>query len=482
MPDPGHKSSTYPAHPILIVDDEDQMLRVFELTLISEGLSNVITLSDASRVIDLLACQRFSLILLDLRMPGVHDHDLLIQIRENHPSIPVIMITGESDLDTAIRCMKLGARDYLAKPVEPRRLVASVTHALELGELREEYRTFIAKSTRDHLEQPEAFAGIIAESPNMRTIFHYVETIARSRKPALILGESGVGKELIARAIHRASGVAGPFVSETVAGYDDAMFSDALFGHVPGAFTGAGGTRPGLVQSAEGGTLFLDEIGDLSPASQVKLLRLIQEREYRALGSDRPQRTTARFLFATNRDLGRMRDAGTFRSDLFYRISTHLIEIPALRARRRDIAPLVRHFVAQAAEELGIEPPALPHAVIQLLSTYPFPGNVRELEAMVFDAVAKARSGTLALSLFEPWLARAEGTRESTPDSAPSENMFATLEAPPTLSEVQQLLIEDALRRAGGNQGVAARLLGISRTALNKRLNNAGGPTEAPGS
>lgn len=474
MTDSGTRLNTYPLHPILIVDDEEQMLKVFELTLKSEGLSNVVTLSDASRVPAMLASQAFSLVMLDLRMPGVEGHELLIRIRENYPSIPIIMITGESDLETAVRCMRLGARDYLSKPVEPRRLISSVTHALELGELRDEYRAFIAKSTRDHLDHPEVFDGIIAESPNMRSIFHYVETIAHSRKPVLITGESGVGKELIARAIHRASGVPGPFVSETVAGYDDSMFSDALFGHVAGAFTGASVHREGLIQSAESGSLFLDEIGDLSAPSQVKLLRLLQEREYRALGSDRAQRTTARFIFATNRDLKSLRDSGAFRSDLFYRISTHFIEIPPLRARRRDIAPLIHHFVNRAAGELGTDPPAVPHALCQLLNTHSFPGNVRELEAMIFDGVAKARGHALSLSLFEPHLARESLPREVShaepSGSSVAGNLFAEISALPTLAEAQSQLIDAALHRADGNQGIAARLLGISRTALNKRL------------
>lgn len=476
MPDSEAKVHTYPPDPILIIDDDEQMLKVFELTLKSEGLSNVLTQSDAARVPALLAAQNISLVLLDLRMPGVQGHELLAQIRENYPAVPVIMITGESDLETAIRCMRLGARDYLSKPVEPRRLISSVTHALELGELRDEYRTFIAKSTLNQLDHPECFEGIIAESPNMRAIFHYVETIAASRKPVLITGESGVGKELIARALHRASGVAGPFISETVAGYDDAMFSDALFGHVAGAFTGAAGQRQGLIQSAESGTLFLDEIGDLSAPSQVKLLRLLQEREYRALGSDRLQRTTARFIFATNRDLKAMRDAGTFRGDLFFRLSTHFIEIPPLRHRRRDIIPLVRHFVVRAARELGVEPPTVPHALFQLLSTHIFPGNVRELESMIFDSVAKSRGHALSLAHFEPHLNREAATPTRTPGdtdvAVDPHNLFSGLESLPTIAQAQLQLIDDALRRADGNQGVAARLLGISRTALNKRLHH----------
>jgi len=458
------------------------MLRVLELTLAAEGLSNVIPINDGANSLVVLAENRASLVLLDLRMPGIEEYELLRQIREFHPAVPVIMITGENDLQTAVHCMRLGARDYLTKPVEPRRLIASVLHALEWGELRDEYRAYIEKSTQDRLEYPEAFRSIVAESSGMRSIFQYVETIAKSRKPVLITGESGVGKELIARAVHSLSAVAGPFVSESVAGYDDTMFSDAVFGHVPGAFTGASTRRAGLVESAENGTLFLDEIGDLSPPSQVKLLRLLQEREFRPLGSDKLRRTTARFLFATNCDLVAMRDAGTFRGDLFYRLSTHFIEIPPLRRRKRDIAPLVRHFVIRAAAELGLPAPRIPLSLFQMLNTYPFPGNVRELEAMVFDAVAKARGNRLSLALFEPHIAREESARDSDPrvswSSPDAASLFHSVESLPSIADAQQLLVDEAMRRADGNQGVAARLLGISRTALNKRLHHAVQATE----
>ena len=465
----------YPARPILLVDDEREMLTVLELALSTEGISNTVCLTSGTAALHFLEEETASVVLLDLRLPDVKEFELLSAIREKYPAIPVVMITGENDVETAVQCMRLGARDYLTKPVEPRRLTASVAQALEMGELREEYQNYLAKATQDQLDNPEAFKGIVAESGGMRAVFQYIETIANSRKPVLILGESGVGKELIARAVHDLSSVSGPYISETVAGYDDTMFSDALFGHVSGAYTGATGSRGGLVQSAESGTLFLDEIGDLSSASQVKLLRLIQEREFRALGSDKTQRTNARFVFATNRDLVKMRDEETFRSDLFYRISTHLIEVPPLRRRRRDIAPLLRHFVKKAAADLDIKPPAIPHALIQLLNTYSFPGNVRELEAMTFDAVTKSHGHSLSLNLFEPHIAREvashdldTGGQELRPMAAP--DIFEGMTTLPTLSEIQHQLIDEAMRRSDNNQGIAARFLGISRTALNKRL------------
>ncbi len=463
----------YPGKPILVVDDEPQICRFIELSLRSLGLSNVVTCADSLQVLPYLEEHPVSLVLLDVMMPQAPGDVLLEQIRELHPATPVIMVTGQHDCETAIRCMRLGAQDYLLKPFEVRRMHASVMRSLELGELWDEYRTYVRKSVEDRLEHPEAFQGIIAASSRMRSLFQYAETLAPSRKPVLITGESGVGKELFARAVHELSGAPGPFVSENVAGYDDAMFSDAVFGHVAGAYTGAVSDRAGLVETAENGSLFLDEIGELSPQSQVKLLRLVQEKTYRPLGSDAVKRASARLIFATNRDLFGMQKDGAFRRDLYYRISMHHIEIPPLRQRRGDIAPLVRHFAEQAAAELEVKTPAIPNAVFQLLQNYSFPGNVRELEGMVYNAVNQARGNNLSLESFRDHIARHTNEpirAEVSGEDVRVDGLYADLAELPTLAEARDALIEEALRRAGGNQGVAAGMLGVSRTALNKRL------------
>ncbi len=464
----------YPAKPILVVDDEPQMCRLLKSSLEVAGLSNVVTCTDSREVLPFLEERAVSLLLLDVMMPGVSGEELLERIRELHPEVPVIMVTGQSDCETAIRCMRMGAHDYLLKPFEVRRMHASVMRSLEVGELQDQYRTYVRKSVEDTLDYPEAFQEIVTSSSRMRAIFQYIETIAPLRKPVLITGESGVGKELLARAVHELSGAPGPFVSENVAGYDDAMFSDAVFGHVTGAYTGAVSDRPGLVDTAHNGSLFLDEIGDLSPQSQVKLLRLVQERVYRPLGADATKRSTARLIFATNHDLFAMQKEDAFRRDLYYRISIHHIEIPPLRQRRGDIALLVRHFVERAAAELDREPPAIPDAVFQLLRNYSFPGNVRELEAMVYNAVSRAQGPSLSLAPFRDHMER-HGA-----EPAPAENngfdanggdcLYAGLPELPTLAEAREALVEEAMRRAEGNQGIAAHMLGISRTALNKRL------------
>jgi len=311
----------------------------------------------------------------------------------------------------------------------------------------------------------------------MRSIFQYVEAIARTSLPVLITGETGVGKELIARALHRLSGRSGEFVAVNVAGVDDTLFSDTLFGHRRGAFTGADRDRKGLIEQAQNGTLFLDEIGDLRPESQVKLLRLLAEGKYYPLGADMPKLSDARIVVATHRDLRALQQTGSFRKDLFYRLQAHHVHIPPLRERPEDIPILAAHFLEAAARTLGKKPPTAPKELFPLLQSYPFPGNVRELEAMVFDAVSRHKGGTLSLETFKDRTGRKEKSardegrcRES--DSKIENGQHApTFPANlPTLKQAERALIREALRRAQGNQTLAASLLGISRRALNNRL------------
>jgi DNA-binding NtrC family response regulator len=324
----------------------------------------------------------------------------------------------------------------------------------------------------DTPHQREAFAEIVTQNKTMQALFRYVEAIARSPQPVLITGETGTGKELMARAVHRLAAPRGDFVAVNVAGLDDQVFSDTLFGHTRGAFTGADRPRDGLITRAEEGTLFLDEIGDLAAVSQVKLLRLLQEGTYYPLGADQPRQSRARLVVATNRDVVQEVHAGTFRKDLYYRLRAHHIQLPPLRARREDIALLVNHCLAKAAAALHKPVPTPSLALYQLLNTYAFPGNVRELEAMVFDAVARHPGGSLSLQAFKdaieagrPLMAGERGTAPA----LPSQSSWDT-EPLPTLKEAEDALVAAALRHADGNQGVAAGLLGLSRQALNKRL------------
>jgi two-component system nitrogen regulation response regulator GlnG len=406
-------------------------------------------------------------------MPHVAGHVLLEQLASDHPDVPVIVMTATNDVETAVQCMQAGAVDYLVKPVEPNRLVSSVKRAIEMRALQAEVLSLKERFLTDAPYRSEAFPEIVTHDPTLMAIFRYVEAVAGSPQPVLITGETGTGKELMAGALHRLSARGGELVAVNVAGLDDTMFSDALFGHTRGAFTGADRPREGLVARAAGGTIFLDEIGDLAIASQVKLLRLLQDGSFYPLGADRPRQSRARVVVATNTDVVQAVSAGRFRKDLYYRLRTHHVHLPPLRTRQGDIPVLVDHFVEKAARQLGKHIPTVPPALYQLLKTYSFPGNVRELEALVFDAVAQHQGVTLSLASFrdaivgEPQVI--SPMDEPDPDGATS--LGGAFPHPlPTLREAEDSLVAEALRRADGNQGVAAGLLGLSRQALNKRL------------
>lgn len=321
------------------------------------------------------------------------------------------------------------------------------------------------------LENIKAFSRIVTGNSEMFAVFHYIESVARSLQPVLITGETGVGKELIAKCIHEVSGVRGNLVIVNVAGLDDNMFSDTLFGHAKGAFTGADQVRPGMVEQAAGGTLFLDEIGELSPTSQVKLLRLLQEGEYLPLGADSPRYTDAYILTATNEDLWGLQRAKKFRKDLNFRLRTHHIHIPPLRERVDDIPLLVDHFLEEAAQVLKKKKPRYPEELHTLLKTYSFQGNIRELRAMIFDAMSRHKSRTLSLSVFKSHIAKGrENATIAEKPEADESSPFAFFREIPTIKQATRMLIAEAMKRADGNQSVAAKMLGISQPALSKRL------------
>jgi DNA-binding NtrC family response regulator len=457
--------------PVLLVDDEPQILRSASVVLRSSGIARVVTLEDIRAVLPLLAEQDVGVMVLDLTMPYLSGQVLLEHMTADYPDISVIVMTATNDLETAVQCMQAGAIDYLVKPVEANRLVASVRRALEIRALRAEVLSLKERLLTDTPPHREAFAEIITQSKAMHGIFRYVEAIAHSPQPVLITGETGTGKELIARALHRLRGGRREFVAVNVAGLDDTVFSDTLFGHTRGAFTGADRPRDGLITQATEGTLFLDEIGDLASASQVKLLRLLQDGSYYPLGADSPRQSHARIVVATNYDVAQHVAAGHFRKDLYYRLRAHHLQIPPLRARQEDLPLLINHFLEKAAEALSKPVPTPPLALYRLLRTYGFPGNVRELEAMVFDAVARHDGGLLSLQSFKATIAEGPPTPQDGAEPVTLTSLSALFpDRLPTLSEAQEALIAEALRRAEGNQGLAAGMLGLSRQALNKRL------------
>jgi DNA-binding NtrC family response regulator len=461
-------SKPYPDFRVLLVDDEPAWLKALSLTLRSASdITHIELCTDSREVMGILERGGVGLIVLDLNMPAPSGEELLVQIAERHPEIVAIVISGMNDLETVVRCMRLGAFDYYLKTDDADRIVAGIQRAIRMAEMRRQNEAMSQRLVSGQLQHPEAFADIVTVDPAMLRAFAYIEAVAASPQPLLITGESGVGKELFARAAHQLSGRAGKLVAVNAAGLDDTFFTDTLFGHVAGAFTGARQARRGMIEEAAHGTLFLDEIGDLTTVSQVKLLRLLQEGDYYPLGSDQPKRSQARVIVATNCDLAAKEAAATFRRDLYYRLRHHHVEIPPLRARRGDLGPLVDRFLAEAAEVLGKKKPTPPPTLVPLLAIHRFPGNVRELKAMVFDAVSAHHDRMLSTEVFaraigEPGIPKQDVTANA--------NLFSGIEPLPTLRQAGQLLVDEALTRANGNQSLAARLLGISQPALNKRL------------
>lgn len=469
----------YPEFGVLLVDDEASFLRSLSITLErSGGITHIHRCSDSREVMQLLACEHIGLVLLDLTMPHISGQQLLEMITEQHPDISVIVISGLNQIESAVKCLQQGAFDYFVKTTEEGRLIEGIKRAIRMQEMRRENLALGQRILNNNLESPDVFEPIISRSHQMRAVFQYLESVAPSNQPLLICGESGTGKELLAKAAHQLSKRSGPLVSINVAGLDDNVFADTLFGHQRGAFTGAERNRAGLIEEAAGGTLFLDEIGDLSMASQVKLLRLLQEGEYYPLGSDRPKRIRARVIVATHQELQQRQADGSFRRDLYYRLCTHKIHIPPLRQRKDDLPLLLDHFLAQAALEIGKPVPSYPPELPLLLSNYHFPGNIRELRALIFDAVTQHRSHLLSMEVFRQVIGQNIETNRNTHSQQKESLATFNSEGPlPTLAQMDHLLVEEALKRADNNQSLAARLLGISQPALSKRLKKSR-PTE----
>jgi DNA-binding NtrC family response regulator len=468
-----------PEQPILFVDDEAQFLESASFTMRSAGLNNFLTCQDSRTVMELLEGRPVSLVVLDMMMPHVSGRELLVAIRERHPGVPVIILTAVNEVSVAVECMKHGACDYLLKPVDKERLIAAVGKILECRAIADENNALRESLLCGQVRNPQLFEEIVTGHSAMLAAFRYVEAVSTTSLPLLVTGETGCGKELFARAFHRTTGRAGGFVTVNVAGLDDAMFSDTLFGHEKGAFTGALGKREGLIAQAAGGTLFLDEIGDLKQESQVKLLRLIDDRTYYPLGSDRPRATDVRIVVATNHDLFADQNTGSFRRDLFYRLQSHHVRLPPLRERRGDIPLLLDHFLEQAAAEMHIEVPTVPPQLYILLETYGFPGNVRELRGMVFDALSRHVKGILSMESFKEHLFRAGGPPAAQTAAEHGAKVIFT-DTLPTLREVDELLVREALNRSQQNQSIASRMLGITRTSLNKRINHPYEPLSGP--
>ncbi len=457
---------------ILVIDDEITVRKSFAFYFEDIGY-HVLEARNGREGLDIFEREKPHLVFTDLRMPIMDGFEFLRQAREMRPETPVIVVSGIGVVSDAIKAVKLGAWDYITKPVYDMEALGLVAkRALETLELRQEVSALRERILDVKLGNPAFFSSIVTNDEKMNRIFHYLEAVAPTNQPVLITGQTGTGKELIAHAVHEASGRKGRFIAVNVAGVDDAVFSDTLFGHVKGAFTGAERHREGMIAQAEGGTLFLDEIGDLSNASQIKLLRLIQEQEYFPIGSDTSKTTNARIVTATNRDLLAMADAGNFRQDLYYRLCAHHVHIPPLSSRLGDLRPLLEFFAEEAASSLGKKTPDISGELCQYLATYDFPGNVRELKSMVYDAVVQHSRGPLSKETFLNKIAKNLAIEMPGHPSSGLDLVFdSAADCLPTLKEAEEALIKKALERSGGNQGLAARYLGITRQGLNKIIN-----------
>lgn len=456
---------------ILIVDDEKNFLESLRFIFTTRGYPDLTLISDSREVSPLLKTRSFSVILLDITMPCISGLDLLDLVIRETPETPVIMITARNEVSTAVACIKAGAFDYLVKPVDEERLFTTLELALELTRLRLENRLLKNSLSNSQLKQPKVFEQFTTQNNALIKTFFYIEVIADSQEPVLITGETGTGKEFAAKAVHDASTRKGPFIPVNIAGLSEHLFDDTLFGHQKGAFTGADIERKGLIEEANGGTLFLDEIGDLSPLSQVKLLRLIQDRKYRVLGGNHYKNADVKIVAATHHHLLDRVKKGEFRNDLYYRLSVHHIHLPPLRERLEDLPLLIDAFLEQASLNLKRKKPTPPWELYTLLSTYSFPGNIRELRSMVFDAVARHSQKVMSLSVFKERIGLFPDKKDSLPfNPEEGENKIRFGQTLPTLKEAEEILIKEALKACQGNQNIASGILGLTRKALNSRL------------
>lgn len=449
---------------ILIIEDEPLLRLTLGDHLRDRGFE-ILEAENGQVGLELFRLHNPDLVTLDLRMSPVSGQEVLEAIRIVDQDIPVIIISGHGQLHDAVLALRAGAFDYLQKPIIDMAILDhSINRALEHSSLRRCNANLSRSFLAEKVQNPQNFAHIITANQKMCDIFRYCEAIAKSSESVLITGETGVGKELLAKALHNASGRAGPFVAINVAGLDDHAFSDTLFGHVRGAFTGADRLREGAMERAAGGTLFLDEVGDLSQQAQLRLLRVLQEREYLPLGSDVFRPLKARILTATNKSVLELRSGESFRKDFFYRIAVHTITIPPLRERKEDIALLLQHFLAEACNALSLAVPSYSRKLLVRLKGYGFAGNVRELKALVQDALGRSQGGVLDLDAFPVIMHSHESAQ------AQCQNPFEGLAELPSIRAATSALVQEAMTRSGGVQKVAAAMLGISPQALCERL------------
>jgi len=444
---------------ILIIEDEAKMRRLLELNLGEDGFKTL-SAGDAEAGLKLLASEPVHLVLTDLKLPGMSGLEFLQTAKRQNAALPVVVMTAFGSVETAVGAMKAGASDYVLKPFSLEEIRMVVHKELDHSRLQEENR-----SLREALGQRYSHPNIVARSPKMQEVLATVERVAPTNSTVLLGGESGVGKDLIARAIHEKSRRAsGPFVKINSTAIPENLLESELFGYEKGAFTGAVTSKPGKFELADKGTLFLDEIGDVPPAIQVKLLRVLQEREFERLGGTRTVKVDVRLLAATNRDLREALEQGNFREDLYYRLNVVPIDIAPLRERKEDIPDLANLFLVRFSKDSGRQLRGISAAAMQILLGHYWPGNVRELQNVIERACALTVGSELDVGDVQLDLPR--NRADAATDRFLPEGM--------TLDHWEDEMIREALKRANGNKSQAARLLGLSRNALRYRLSKIG--------
>jgi len=450
---------------ILVVEDERNMQAVLKLLFDGQGYETRCVSDGLEALAALDADADYCAVISDFKMDRMDGLGLLKTMRERGVRAPFVLITAYGTVEKAVEAMKLGAVDVVTKPFAKETLLGVVSRCARLVAAEEPRR-----GGRSEVE------GLVYNSPAMAEIGRLVERVGPAAAPVLLFGESGTGKEVLARAIHQAYAKgdfeAKPFVSVNCPAVPESLLESELFGYRKGAFTGADQDFKGKVEMADGGSLFFDEIGDLPSSIQPKLLRLLENRTFEPLGSGTTKKVCIRIICATNRDLGKLVDEGRFREDLYYRINTFTIDLPPLRDRREDIAPLAVHFLRRFAYESGKDIRSFSPEAAQLMATYSWPGNVRELKNAVERAVVLC-SGTEILPTDLPRGLRRPGQVEAKDEPPPAARRDAPLGANP-MESAERSLIVDALERAGGNVSAAARLLGVTRNTLRYRIRKHG--------
>jgi DNA-binding NtrC family response regulator len=438
---------------ILIVDDEANARNALAEILREEGFA-VETAADGFKALPKLTDFDPEVVVTDLKMPGMDGLELMARVQKDHPEVGVIVMTAFGEVETAVKAIRAGAADYMQKPLNADQLLVVIKNTLERYRLRKE-----TQKLKLRLDERYSFGNIVGDSPQIQQVFKVIEQVAPSRATVLITGESGTGKELIAASIHhRSPRHRGPFVKLHCAALSENLLESELFGHERGSFTGADRKREGRFEQANGGTLFLDEIGEISASTQVKLLRVLQEREFERVGSNQTIRTDVRVIAATNRDLKQLVMEGKFREDLFYRLDVVNVRMPALRERPSDIPALAAHFARKYADENQKPVPRLSDSALGRLAAYRWPGNVRELENVVERAVVLSAGETIeADQLPADLLPPAEVSGgPSIPGS--------------TLAEVERYAILKTVESYGGSTSKAADALGISVRKIQYKL------------